>query len=212
MNVLATRMAFAAAAAVTAAALVDPLVEKLSNAGVFGAGRFTDGSNADVIPALAIAALLCAVFIALTVQRVLRDSPVTRWVSRSVSHLDAPSVSRLLPVIFALQLGILYVMETLEQVFAVGHSFGGTIWLGAPILASLLLHFTGSVIVSFVLSRALHAIARRVVDAVHFILCLVLRCEIGCVCAVRREPIEISPLLESLIACLKERAPPHPAV
>ena len=82
MNASTTRIAFAAATAVTAAAFVDPVVENLSNTGAFGPGRFTAGRNADVLPTRTIGALLCIAFVALSVRR--------SWATRSAPHSAEP--------------------------------------------------------------------------------------------------------------------------
>ncbi len=147
------RIIFAVAAAILAAATVDPIVERLSNAGVFGLGAFTDHSNADVVPALCAGALCSLAFVVLAAMRLLGSGEDIR-------------VPRMLPFIFALQMGALFVMETAEQWYVYGHVLGGALWLGAPVAISLALHAVGCLAVSFVLSRVLRALARQVVAVV----------------------------------------------
>lgn len=204
MNASTTRIAFAGATAIAAAAFVDPLVEWLSNIGTFGAGRFSDGSNADVIPTLAVAAALCILFVTLSARSV--------WATKSATHLDAASIWRLLPLIFAMQLGVLFTMETLEQLIVVSHLFGGTVWLGGPVLVSLSMHFVGGAILAFALSWILQAAARHVVHAVRLVLGFAVGRNIDCAATIRTETIETSRLIKPLIRRLKGRAPPLPAV
>lgn len=161
------------AAAVIAAAIVDPVVEHLANAGVFGAGAFTDHSNADVLPALCAGALCSIAFVILAAARGLGFSAVlSHWLEEPVRQLDELGVRALIWRIYALQIAVLFAMETAEQRVVLGHFLGGTVWLGGPVLASLMLHFAGCVLVTFVLSRVLAALARRVVAVVRAILAI----------------------------------------
>jgi hypothetical protein len=99
-NALA-KAVFCLAAAVTAAAVIDPAIEWLANAGLFGPGRFTDHSNLDVIPVLVLGLLFSVIFVAGQAHRIVR-----RFAS------EVGSIPMLLPVIFALQLLVLWSMET----------------------------------------------------------------------------------------------------
>jgi hypothetical protein len=152
---------FCLAVALTAAALIGPLVEYLANAGAFGTGAFTDRSNADVAPALCIGALVAAAFVAALARRLLRPSaPVPTWARRAaaatrISHLQ-------MAITFGMQIAALFVMETGEQSAVWGHPLGGTIWLGGPIAISLLLHAIGCIAVAGLFSRALRWLAIRV--------------------------------------------------
>lgn len=167
----ARRWTFAFAAAVLAAAIIDPLVERLSNAGFFGPGSFTDHSNADVVPALCLGFAWALFFVTLYAVRLLGTGiALVRWLGPSARELDDASVSRMLPLIFALELLTLFIMETFEQRLVLGHFLGGSVWLGGPMLASLALHLCGCVFVTMLLSRSLHAVARRVVDVVRALL------------------------------------------
>lgn len=159
------RWIFVVAAAVTAAAIVDPLVEHVSNIGLFGARSFTDHSNADVVPALCVGAACAFAFVVLAVLRSF-GFDASRWLARPARDLDALGVRALLPRIYAVQIAALFVMETAEQRIVLGHFFGGTVWLGGPVLVSLTLHLAGCIVVSLLLSRLLTALARRVVAVV----------------------------------------------
>lgn len=148
---------FCAAIAVIAAAVADPIVEFGSNAGLFGAGRYTDHSNLDVVPALLAGCALLALYLMRRAPAILR--------SQALTH----GVVRLLPTILILQLAALFLMETAEQVFVYGHPLGSTIWVGAPIPISLAVHALAAVgILSAVVrsKRALAATALRVIRAI----------------------------------------------
>lgn len=197
------RVIFALAAAVTAAATMDPIVERLSNAGFFGIGNFTDHSNADVIPALCTGALFSLTFLVLAVMRLF-------GIRFTAHELDEISVRRMLPVIFALQLVVLFVMETTEQHVVLGHFLGGAVWLGAPAPISLALHFSGCVVVSFFLSRALRALATHVVAVVRALQRFVML-PIGARPASRAPFVELVHVFEPLLDHPTVRPPPPAA-
>ena len=206
------RIVFALAAAIVAAATTDPLVEHLSNAGLFGAGTFTDRSNADVIPALCAGAFFSLAFVVLAVMRLLGSGDrVASWLREPAHDLDALCVRRMLPLVFGLQLVVLFVMETAEQRFALGHLLGGTIWLGAPAPISLCLHLVGCVLVSFVLSRALRMLATRVVDAFRRALQRVTVLSLDDPPALRVRVVELVHVFEPLFRHPTVRPPPLPA-
>ncbi len=165
MNVRAARILYALAAAVAAAALVDPIVEGLSNAGLFGMRTFTDRSTADVVPILAIAVFLAIVVVGLRVAHLLRTAPCSAAPTRS--RADAwRGFGAGVATIYPLQLATLYLAETLEQRLVLGHVLGGTVWLGGPVVVSLALHFAGAIVVAALLARLLAATTRRIAAAV----------------------------------------------
>jgi hypothetical protein len=149
-----SRFWFCIAAAAIAAATADPLVEGVSNAGWFGRGSYTDHSNLDVLPTLALGAILGVLYLVFRVRRDLLQA------SDDALHT---TVSRLLVPIFGLQLALLASMETLEQIVVAGHSLGRTVWLGGPIWFSLSVHAAVCVAVSFGLARVLQAWASTTV-------------------------------------------------
>lgn len=155
------RSLFVVVSAVTAATLIDPLLEMLSNAGVFGAGSFTDHSTADVAPTFVVAALLAIMFVVLSARRA--------WLRRSIAHLEPRTIFRLLPAILIAQLCVVFTMETCEQWFVYGHGLGGAIWLGAPAVIALAVHFVGGAAIAVVLARLLGALAAHVAHAVRSI-------------------------------------------
>ncbi|HTJ27523.1 MAG TPA: hypothetical protein VMA36_15285 [Candidatus Limnocylindria bacterium] len=168
------RLLFCLATALTAAAIADPLVERLSNAGIFGAGRFTDRSNADVVPALCLGALFAALFVLALARRLLARTSTTRWLRVSDAALSSSVVTRLLPATFAVQIATLFGMETLEQTLVFGRDFGGTVWLGGPLLVSLAIHALACVAVAALLAGLLHRLARHVAEVIAFVRQLIL--------------------------------------
>ncbi len=164
-----TTWIFRAAAAVSAAAAADPIVERMSNAGVFGAGRFTDHSNVDVIPALCVALALFVGVVFLFARRTLTGNTYPpQWLRRCACDMRSRSLWRMLPSVFAMQMAALFCMETLEQIVVTGHLFGGTIWLGGPIAVSLLAHVLACTTFVWVLSTTLQWSARRIVRIVRY--------------------------------------------
>lgn len=159
--------AFRAAVAVSSAALTDPIVERLSNAGVFGNENFTDRSSSNVVPALGIAALLSLAFVALAVRRAFAGhSDAPKWMQTFVSDIGACPLRVHVYSIYVLQIGALFCMESLEQLAVNGHLLGGAVWLGAPALCSLLLHLLGCIAVTWMLSRLLSTFTRTIVEVV----------------------------------------------
>lgn len=162
---------FRMAVAVAAAAVADPLIERLSDTGIFGPGRFTDNSTIDVIPALLVALCLGTLFVIVSSRRMLgRTSYPPAWLRRCAVEIDSESVRCMLPAIFILQLVALFGMETLEQIATSGHPLGGTVWLGGPVAASLLGHALSCVVFAWALFRGLHWAARSIVRAVRIAL------------------------------------------
>jgi hypothetical protein len=161
---------FCLTAALVAAACADPIVEALSNAGVFGKSNYTDHSLLDVIPMLSIGAMSAALWLFVQVRKMLGLRVAKpQWIHRSAFALDARSVVKLLPAVFALQIVILFSMETLEQLFVYGHVLGPLVWLGGPVLVSLLAHAFACALVTFTLARVLRKCAAAVFTLARFI-------------------------------------------
>lgn len=165
------RAIFCVAAAVAAAALIDPAVEWMANRGLFGRGAFTDHSNLDVAPALIAAALFALVVLFGLVRRTMnREGRYAPDWLRAYEFVVTPrSVSKLVPAIFALQLLVLWSMETLEQIAVDRHPLGGTIWLGGPVAISLLFHAAGCLALTWLLSRTLHWSAKTIADVITYV-------------------------------------------
>lgn len=149
---------FCIAAALVAASIADPLVEFASNSGSFGPGSFTDHSNQDVLPALAAGLALGAVYVFCRARRILT--------AHGGAVVRAIGVRPLLPYIFAVQIALLYGMETVEQIVVAGHSLGGTIWLGGPPAASLGVHAAICTLTTFLMGRLTRFLSQKAVTLV----------------------------------------------
>jgi len=193
---------FCATAAILAVALADPCVEFASNAGWFGPGHFTDGSNADVIPAL----LVSGVFLVLQMLRILRNAAIPVHATRSrTMRLSLPA---LLPQIFIAQIALLFVLESVEQVFVCGHLLGVTIWLGAPITISLAIHAVFTVGVATALHAGLRRFARHAPGIIRATR-LQLRCLVDPAVILRRNFSDAAALFSAVTLChIGERSPP----
>jgi hypothetical protein len=163
----AIKIWFCAAVAMIAAAIADPLVESASNAGWFGPGNFTDHSTWDVVPILLVGLLFVALHLWSRVRMTLNarnDAPDwPRLAKDALSH----SVIRLIPMIFAAQAAILYLMETAEQRVMYGHVLDGLLWLGGPIAVGFAAHAVMTVVIAVTASKALQAFADATVQALN---------------------------------------------
>ena len=167
------RAGFCFAVALTAAALAGPLMEGLADSGAFGSGTFTDGSNLDMLPALCVG-ILAAVALAAGLARRLAcpQARVPRWLHQA-AEAGSPALSQSL-VTFALQIAVLFAMETVEQILVAGHPLGGTIWLGGPVAVSLALHAVFGIVIAMLFSRALRWLAIRIAFVLRSVRCIVL--------------------------------------
>jgi hypothetical protein len=166
----ALRLWFCLAVAIIGAAIADPMVESASNAGWFGPGNFTDHSTADVIPALLLGCLAVLAYLGLRVRAALTGVSGSREdLLRATGQALDSGLERLLPRAFALQILVLYAMETAEQYIVWGHGLGPTIWLGAPALISLAAHAAVCVVVACIVVGSVRALARATVRVIRFI-------------------------------------------
>jgi hypothetical protein len=207
------RLLFCLAAAFTSAALTDPLVEALSNRGAFGSGHFTDHSNADVFPALAAGGVFAALFLIGVVRRAMPRSRIGRtpaWLRDSRAAVPLATALRLFPATFSLQIVTLFGAETLEQFAVTGHTFGGTIWLGGPIVVSLALHAVIGLLVVTVLAKLLDWVAQSIADAIELLRRLVLAWDsLSPAPAVAAYLVAPGTSDQPAIAAVRGRAPPH---
>lgn len=167
------RAGFCFAVALTAAAIAGPLVEALANAGTFGPGTFTDGSSLVNLPALCVGTLAAVAFaIGLARRLACPSARAPAWLQQAAEagHL-APAQAL---VTFALQIAMLFAMETGEQILVAGHPLGGTVWLGGPVAVSLALHAVFGVVIAALFSRVLHWLAIRIALVLRSVRCIVL--------------------------------------
>jgi hypothetical protein len=157
---------FCLAVAAIAASIADPIVEGASNSGWFGPGKFTDHSTWDVIPTLVVGLVFVLWHSYLRIRQAL-DGPDQKM--RGFGSLNLTVAIKLLPIIFVLQLGILYGMESLEQKIVWGHVLGGTIWLGGPVLISASVHALASAGVALVAAVCIRAFADGAVRLAHLV-------------------------------------------
>jgi hypothetical protein len=158
---------FVCTAALLAAALGDALVEGLSNADILWHGQYTDQSSLDLLP-LFVGVIAIVLMVGHSVKRQIRSTglPARTLIASTSRALIPDEMTSALPTIFALQLFILFSMETIEQIVVYGHDFGGTLWLGGPIAVSLLIHALIAIACAFLLSGALRAVARALIRVV----------------------------------------------
>ncbi len=195
------RFWFCIAVAVIAAAVADPLVEAVSNAGWFGPGSFTDHSNLDVLPALALGTALVLLHLAERVRRELM---------RASGAALGGHVWGLLPVAFSVQIVVVYVMETLEQIVVAGHPLGGTVWLGGPIWFSFCVHAGVCVALTIGLARLICACTRTTVRAIRQLRALAVRSVNGNAPVVLRRRQSRAFVSSSPVVCrIGNRAPPY---
>jgi hypothetical protein len=167
-----TQSLFGIAVAALAAAFASPLVELLSNRGVFGHGRFTDGSNADVLPVTLAGLVLLAGFLAVRIRHRYSGLAGTQRRHALAASLSMRGLLRMLPLVFVAQIGLLWAMETIEQHAVLGHGLGPTIWLGGPAAASLTIHALFCVGAALLARRILIVVEPRAMRIVRAILAL----------------------------------------
>jgi len=164
-----SRLPFLAAVALIAAAIGDPLVETIANAGVFGPG-YADNIHSSVVPALIAGLSLALLLLAWQCRNLVRctgevrERPIDlarRFLARSSIH-D-------IPYAIVLQLAALFVMESSEQIFFEGRLLGGTAWLGGPVWFSLLAHAAIGAICTLLLTFGMRAIVRRAATLVEIV-------------------------------------------
>lgn len=136
-----SRLPFLVAAAIIAAAIADPVVESVSNTGIFGGG-FADDNHLGVVPTLLVGALLVLNILALRFSEICRRSAAgsgDRLIDIARGFASRSS-ARDLPCVFVMQLIALFALESAEQFATGGRLLGGTEWLGGPVFFSLTVH------------------------------------------------------------------------
>jgi len=187
------RLPFLLAVAIVAAALGDPLVESVSNSGIFGFG-YNDNNHQSVIPAFVAGVMVVFVIIAARCWSVVRGGSALRrgdWLLQSANRFSQPSAPIDLPLVLAAQLAALFAMESAEQLFFGGKLLGGAAWLGGPIAFSLATHAligASCTLLFLALMRSIHrAVVSLVCRTIETILCLLARCLARLVVEVRSD-------------------------
>jgi hypothetical protein len=202
------RAGFCLAVALTAAALAGPLMESLADAGAFGAGSFTDGSNLDMLPALCVGTLAAVAFaIGLARRLACPRARPPAWLQQAADagHL---ALSQAL-VTFVLQIAALFAMETGEQVLVAGHPLGGWVWLGGPVAISLAVHAAFGVLIAALFSRALHWLAIRIACVLRTVQCIVLASAQSPLALIGLGFLELHYPAERALRRIRGRAPPR---
>jgi hypothetical protein len=187
------------AIAVIAASVADPIVEFCSNVGLFGAGRYTDHSNLDVFPTLIAGVGLLALYLVRRAPAILSGRVLSGGIASS------------LPLIFALQIAALYLMETTEQIVAWGHPLGSTIWLGAPLPVSFAIHALAGFAIAYAVVRSKRALAATTLRIIRVIRAIATFAPAAPQPRAERRPRRraFKELVPALCA-IGERSPPHP--
>jgi hypothetical protein len=148
---LMTKAWFCLAVATIAAVIADFFLESASDNGWFGPGDYTDHSNWVIGPALLVGLMFTALHLCLRTREALTRE---HWSAQNWRQLASVTKgSRVLsftPMIYAIQLLTLFVMERVEQIVVYGHALPGMVWLDGPVIVSLAVHAAVCCIVAVV--------------------------------------------------------------
>lgn len=168
---IAIKICFCLSVATLAASLADLLVESASDRGWFGPGNFTDHSLWVTGPAMLAGLVFILMHLGLRVREALWHDrkPTPNWL-----QLARDAVGRRVlawtPLIFVLQLVVLFVMENAEQLVVYGHTLGGAIWLDGPVAISLLVNALVCVLFTCAAVWLVRALADATVQFVKLVL------------------------------------------
>jgi hypothetical protein len=204
------QLLFGVVVAALAAAFASPLVESLSNHGVFGRGTFTDGSNADVLPVTVAGLLLAAAFLCVRIRHSY-FGPRSHHRHELAMALSLRRLLGMVPLLFIVQIAMLWTMETIEQHVVAGHGLGPMIWLGGPIVASVTIHALFCVGAALLARRILIVVEPRAIRVVRAILALLLRAFGSSARSLQLYRREIpASILSPTLRHISERGPPQP--
>lgn len=195
----ASRLPLLLATAIVAAALGDPFVETIANSGVVGRG-YADHNHVSVVPALLAGVCLLFIIIAMRCAQLLRRARRLKRLPVRASLSDAACV-------FVLQLGALFVMESVERM-----AYGGSVslrtgWLGGPVWFSLLVHASLAYACTLAAARFTRSAAHRCAALLAVVLRPVIT-ECGAVLTSRRNDAALLPAQRFCVRHVAERAPP----
>lgn len=182
--------------ALVAAAVGDPLVETLADAGLFGPG-YADTDHAGVAPAITVALLFFAVFLAIRTVGLFRAPAATN--NGPARVIAAPRIEplRVLPLQFV---GV-YGIECFEAVTAHQPVPVGVSWLGGPVPVSLAVHFVIAALACAVLRCVMRWLLGGLVAVVGIAAAIVAR--------VLRVPVIARPLLQRWSSLIARAQAPH---
>jgi hypothetical protein len=204
------RAIFVIAAALLAAAVANPIVESVSNTGIFGHG-YSDHDQSSVGPTLAIAAVFALAFVVMRAVRMLggvsRSEGMLSGIARDLAR-RAPTSD--LPFVIGLQFVVVYAMERVECL-AHGGTESGLAWLGGPVLFAVAVHGLIALGVTFAAGFALRSFARLLATAVRAVLEAIAIVRARSVAAAFARQTFIAALGSSLahVRSLRGRGPPH---
>jgi hypothetical protein len=154
------------AIALVAAAIGDPLVETISDTGIFGRG-FIDDNHQSVVTVMTAGIVLGLLLVIARFRLVARNVGDSRdWLREIGAALAKTSSSRHVAPIFAVQLAVVFAMESGEQLLGRGVSIHGLSWLGAPPIVSLALHLAVCLICAYAARRVTRAVVPRVLAVI----------------------------------------------
>jgi hypothetical protein len=158
---------FVLATALVAGALGDPLVETISDTGIFGPG-YHDTNHLGVVPALICGLVLTLEVVLLRCLQALRGGARRErdWLIAVAERFNSRSPLRDVPYVFVLQLGVVFAIETVEQLLVGGKLEEGTAWLGGPVAFSLTAHVLLAIVVTIVLAYLTREVAKTLASLV----------------------------------------------
>jgi hypothetical protein len=202
---------FVMTVALVSAVAGDAFVEGLSNAGMVWHGRYTDRSSVDLLPVSLLAAMLFIGLVGVVIVRRARECGFSRraLILSTARILSTRTVTRLLPLLFIAQIAALFAMESCEQIAIYGHGLGGNIWLGGPVVMSLMIHASIMIGAAFGLARMVQSLADRLLRAVTSIVALFIAlADDGCAFIARGRDIVFLPERRVCTAHV-DRGPPY---
>jgi hypothetical protein len=152
--------------ALVAAAIGDPLVESISNTGIFGSG-YSDDNHQSVLTVLLAGLVLSALLVAARLRFASGKSGSLRdWLRGATAGFAKTSASRNIAIVFAVQLLVVFAMENCEQSLVHGDPLRGLSWLGAPVLVGLAIHFAVCLCCAFAARRVTSALLAAAIVAI----------------------------------------------
>lgn len=154
------RPLFVVAAGLIAAGCANPVVENVSDTGLFGAG-YADHDQSGVGPVLLLACVFAIAFVALRT--------CAHWIADLARDIASRPRRADLPLVLGVQLVAEYLMEGAERLVH-GGTMSGASWIGGPLAFALAVHIAFAIVATIVLGRGLCALARTIATAARTLL------------------------------------------